>query len=662
MAGTASFNSATQILTVAADGLPSPVASGVFPNDNNSNTITEQDFDHDFLYRGGTFGPTRTFNSNQYTHDGFIRSISLISSDLNVFTGNFIQPGDEVLFVFSDGLKKRFIYRGTTFTSIEGEFWLATSDRLDLIMDTQENTPVSGTYEYFDARNSRSATPLGAIGIAGNGVTIFNPSAGGGLNPPPGFQWIAAGESPFVDSGEDSCGGHPETTGQYHYHDPHFIDCWNNNGAMAGYNDYYGSTQFNGDNLRHPDGHSKILGIAFDGFPIYGPYGYNSPFDNISTPRVMRTSYRVRDVEIPGRPDYGNSSDNPPAGTLMEDWEFVEGVGDLDTCNGRFCTTPEYTTGTYAYFVTVDENDTDVVKFPFIIGKTTRETIDTTFTNEPVQGGAQLPEVTITVTVGTDSVNGQATGVFYFNGVEKPANFALERETTKYIFNQDADSNATFGDTYHPLMVSPGEDGELAGYDHYMMGITYKLDGVPKTMMQYHMGFEAATTRRMEWVVPATAPNLLWYWCHFHTGQGNSFAISGGTVIPTLAFTLQPQNVTVSSGATATFTVQTEISPEDGPVTYQWYRSTDGGFAFSAVTGATTDTYQLTGLSYMTGYRYRCRITGPVGAPVQADNSPLDSQAAILTVTGGGDGGSTDNRFDSTLSTFDSTLQTYDGT
>ena len=64
----------------------------------------------------------------------------------------------------------------------------------------------------------------------------------------------------------------------------------------------------------------------------------------------------------------------------------------------------------------------------------------------------------------------------------------------------------------------------------------------------------------------------------------------------------------------------------------------------------------------MTGYRYRCRITGPVGAPVQADNSPLDSQAAILTVTGGGDGGSTDNRFDSTLSTFDSTLQTYDGT
>ena len=104
------------------------------------------------------------------------------------------------------------------------------------------------------------------------------------------------------------------------------------------------------------------------------------------------------------------------------------------------------------------------------------------------------------------------------------------------------------------------------------------------------------------------------------------------------------------------------VIPEDGPVSYQWYRSTDGGFAFAVITGATTDTYSLTALPYMTGYRFRCRITGPNGAPVPASNSPLDSQAAILTVTGAGDGGSTDNRFDSTASTMDSTLQSYDGT
>ena len=36
---------------------------------------------------------------------------------------------------------------------------------------------------------------------------------------------------------------------------------------MASYNDYYGATQYNGDNISHPDGHSKMVGIAFDGFP-----------------------------------------------------------------------------------------------------------------------------------------------------------------------------------------------------------------------------------------------------------------------------------------------------------------------------------------------------------------------------------------------------------
>ena len=30
------------------------------------------------------------------------------------------------------------------------------------------------------------------------------------------------------------------------------------------------------DRSRHVDGHSKILGMSFDGYPIYGPYGYNS--------------------------------------------------------------------------------------------------------------------------------------------------------------------------------------------------------------------------------------------------------------------------------------------------------------------------------------------------------------------------------------------------
>ena len=530
MAATASYNQATKVITVESDGLPAPVSFGTFPNDNNPNTVVEQDFDHDFLYRGGSFGIARTFDNNGYTHDGFVRRVTISVNDLTLFTGGnpSIAENDNIMVVFSDGLKQKFVFKSTTFTSIEGECWLSSDTTLDFIVEEQATTPVSGTYEYYDQRNGRVSTPLGNIGIAGNGVAIFNPSAGAGLNPPSGFSWVAAGDLTFVNSGEDSCGGHPEQNGIYHYHDPHFLDCWKSGSSMASYNDYYGATQYNGDNIRHPDGHSKIIGIAFDGFPIYGPYGYDVPFDNLSGTRTMRTGYAVRDTEVAGRPDYGNTADNPPAGTLMEDYEYIEGTGDLDLHNGRFAITPEYQDGTYAYFLTVDETNTDITKFPFIVGLKTRETIDTTFTSEtPAAGG-----------------------------------------------------------------------GGGAG------------DG------------------------PA----------------------------PVLSFSLQPQNATVNAGETATFTVTKLVSPEDGPVAYQWYRSTDGGFAFAAITGATTNTYSVTALSYMTGYKYRCRIAGPIGAPQAASNSPLDSNAVTLTVTGTGSGGSTDNRFDSTSSTLDSTLQTYDGT
>ena len=529
MAATATINEATQALTVSSNLLPSPVSSGTFPNNDNPNSIVEHDWDWTFQYRGGTFGTTRVFDDNTWTQDGFIRSINISVNDLNNFTGGTpnIQAGDEVLFDFGD-IKRRYIFRGTTFTSIAGEFWLATDQRIDIIME-DSGTGLNGTYTYHDQRNGRSNTPLGTIGVTGNGVMIFNPSGGTTMNPPSGFNWVAAGDTPFVEFGEDSCAGHPQEQGIYHYDDADFLDCWKSNSTMASYNDYYGATQYNGNNIRHPDGHSKIIGIAFDGFPIYGPYAYDQSWDSLSGTRVMRTSYSVKATEAPGRPDYGNDTDNPPAGALMQDWEYVEATGDLDIHNGRFCVTPEYPNGTYAYFVTVDQNDVSITKFPYILGLQSRETLTAPENNgsNPVQQG--------------------------------------------------------------------GDGGD------------------------------------------------------------------GGGVTSTLQIALQPANVSVNANQTATFTISAQILPEDGPISYQWYRSTDGGYAFAAVTGATTNTYAVTALAYMTGYRYRCRIAGPVGGEA-ATNSPLDSQAAVLTVTGSGDGGSLANRFDSTQSTMDSTQQTFDGT
>ena len=47
-------------------------------------------------------------------------------------------------------------------------------------------------------------------------------------------------------------------------------------------------------------------------------------------------------------------------------------------------------------------------------------------------------------------------------------------------------------------------------------------------MAGYVSGFDAATNRVMEWLVQEEAPATLYYWCHHHTGQGDSFAVTSG--------------------------------------------------------------------------------------------------------------------------------------
>lgn len=532
MAATSSYNAGTKMLTVDGDGLPDPVLYGTFPNNNNPNAVTEQDFEHTFYFRGGTFGTSRTFDTPTFTQNGYLIDVPLSTAD-NALLGVEIQVGDRILFVFdkqtANEKKQVFVYRGTSQTVTPGEFWRETSNNLELVVDYSRSNH-TGTLEYFDQRNARSNVPLGIVGVTANGVAIFNPSAGAGGNPPTGFQWNAHYEDSPVDFGDDSCGGHPENTGQYHYHDTHFLECWQNNAVMAGYNDYYGSSQFNGDNLRHPDGHSKIIGVSFDGFPVYGPYVYSNPWDNSSSKVLASSSYRVKSEEAPGRPTYGNTTANPPAGSLMQDWEYAEGTGVLDFHNGRFCVTPEYPTGTYAYFLATEEGNEGALdpQFPYMMGTTSRETL-----NKPANDGAAAP---------------------------------------------------------------PGDGGDGGG------------DAPPATIL----------------------------------------------------IGAQPQNATVAQGTTATFTVTASISPEDGPKTYQWYRSTDGGYSFAVLTGSTANSLTFTALSYMSGYKFRCVIEGPIGAPA-AQNSPLTTDVATLTVTGGGGGQQAEN-FDGTNATFDTTGITFDAT
>jgi len=104
--------------------------------------------------------------------------------------------------------------------------------------------------------------------------------------------------------------------------------------------------------------HSPILGWAYDGNPIYGCFGSSSP-DKLENIKRMASGYEK--ILKPNRPpDYN-------LGFFINDYEYVSG-GDLDEYNGRFCVTPEFPNGTYAYFVTIDiQNNKEVPVYPYVI-------------------------------------------------------------------------------------------------------------------------------------------------------------------------------------------------------------------------------------------------------------------------------------------------------
>ena len=125
------------------------------------------------------------------------------------------------------------------------------------------------------------------------------------------------------------------------------------------------------------DSHSPIIGWAYDGNPIYGPYGYSTQTGGVVA--QMMSGYAV-DLKTSRPP-----SNEFPVGFFIEDYSHTE-VNDptiLDENNGRFCVTPEYPNGTYAYFTTVGNGNADSAgpfagykkpAFPYLIGNSFNST------------------------------------------------------------------------------------------------------------------------------------------------------------------------------------------------------------------------------------------------------------------------------------------------
>ena len=72
--------------------------------------------------------------------------------------------------------------------------------------------------------------------------------------------------------------------------------------------------------------HSPILGWAYDGNPIYGPYGYSNAVDATSGIVRQTSSYVLKTTPDANRP----STTTYPLGAFVNDYQFVQGNGSLD--------------------------------------------------------------------------------------------------------------------------------------------------------------------------------------------------------------------------------------------------------------------------------------------------------------------------------------------
>lgn len=235
-------------------------------------------------------------------------------------------------------------------------------------------TPIENT-------GTPTATNGGNIGIFINGVSLFDYRDGVAWNnntmslcggPPGGNPPCPGGPNGNQDWNRDAI---PAEMGGF--------DCNKAHPAMGNYHHHQNPSAFNLDLIivsniceTYPadglyvidtESHSPLIGFAYDGFPIYGAYGFANA-DGTGGIVKMNSSY-----ELPGAttrlngPDVNNTYFE---GYFREDYNYVSHPEEfyLDEHNGRFAITPEYPEGIYAYYATVDENHNSA--YPYAVGPT----------------------------------------------------------------------------------------------------------------------------------------------------------------------------------------------------------------------------------------------------------------------------------------------------
>jgi len=183
------------------------------------------------------------------------------------------------------------------------------------------------------------APDRGEIAFAMNGVPIYGPEDG------PGGDAVANHHGQYEEDRQEvwlgACHGHSGPGGTYHYHAD--ANCMHWHGEEGETILDYSLPEADENATASP-----VIGVAYDGYPIYGLLEQGA--DGVV--REVTSSYRLKD----GQTGYNG----------IDDYEFVEGLGDLDVCNGHFGPTPDFPEGIYHYHSTM-ENGEGGMGFPYFL-------------------------------------------------------------------------------------------------------------------------------------------------------------------------------------------------------------------------------------------------------------------------------------------------------
>lgn len=452
---------------------------------------------------------------------------------------------------------------------------------------------------------TKTLTGLGAIGYFVDGVAMFDSRDG--------YVWTGSAEvgngtgywnrEAYVNEGVtfDPGYAHQENSGTHHYHANPIALRY----LLGDHVDYNATTKAYSESVSAVTKHSPILGWVRDGYPIYGPYGYSSALNAGSGVRRMVSGYQLRNgnsstdnLAATGRTtipawaqrmySVGASQSGPtvsttyPLGRYMEDNAYLGDLGytqgvhfDLDEYNGRYCVTPEFPGGTYAYFVSIDASGTPT--FPYNIGRA--------FYGNPT-GSSQT------------SISETVTAVF-------------QGEATKQEVMQTPTVNTTTGDVTIVWSATEGGTYQVQQKSDLGSGTWTNLGGAVtasgSAAQVVDAGAALSGTTRFYHV---TRTALATYDAVVSTGGGggDTVVIPGGTA---------------TQGTTITALITLPTTPPNPPI----------GVAVTSVTLA--GSIAGSSISRPTQGAVQCTFVIPAGAPTGAQNVVVVFAGPTYTLTGG---------------------------